>query len=587
MNHLHRIMFGIEQEDSHPFSPWKKSLYRPDEITESEANRLGGLVQCQKCKWWNQYQTFRHGIGMKEWSNEWCRACGRVATKQYFNSRQAIPYIPKEGDISLGTRTIPFHLKSRDPRKIAPYDKYWQKHEGQVGWIYSEKDMKYDFFNQRIGPHPKLQSLLYCMPILEESKIPEKAKVVYEDFAISNTASGCETEALIIENKNDRIIIEELNQCSKRDCLYVPCIESSLSAEYDEQTQTGVSAIANCNFLLLLFCYISHPFITIFAQKILISITLNIQAFRASLKVKCLASLLGAWYSMLPFKLSELTIGLPAGRNKTTAEKSSFVKNETGIRPRPIPAQRMELENELDEDKYQALIDYKNEASGIKSSLSFISSSGKARNGGIVDDDVSFKGTLRRFFRENLTDNYTALCEYGFNSLGLSPVGKKLGIISTHRPMSGQSSLLSMNNTHGLKSYLSEEDLDICHRYLSEQLIARKREATGINGIMTQLENLHHQPVDHVEGFIDTLQLLDFQREAVQWASERERVEGGIQSFLWTKLPSAYRYVTDKKMVPVDVYYSPILDTFTMDKPLDIRGGIIAEQMVCKDMTSC
>jgi hypothetical protein len=34
------------------------------------------------------------------------------------------------------------------------------------------------------------------------------------------------------------------------------------------------------------------------------------------------------------------------------------------------------------------------------------------------------------------------------------------------------------------------------------------------------------------------VELLEFQRQSVQWALERETTPGGVQSFLWVKLPS-------------------------------------------------
>jgi hypothetical protein len=57
------------------------------------------------------------------------------------------------------------------------------------------------------------------------------------------------------------------------------------------------------------------------------------------------------------------------------------------------------------------------------------------------------------------------------------------------------------------------------------------------------------------------------------FAIERETVEGGIQSLLWPKLP----FVEEAGK---EVYFNPILDRVSLTKPLLVRGGFIAEEMV-------
>jgi len=92
----------------------------------------------------------------------------------------------------------------------------------------------------------------------------------------------------------------------------------------------------------------------------------------------------------------------------------------------------------------------------------------------------------------------------------------------------------------------------------------------SLKGVMEHLENLHHAPIPFVEGL--NIELLEFQRQSVQWALERETTPGGVQSFLWAKLPSVAE-------AGQDLYYSPILERFRRDKPQLVRGGIIAEEM--------
>lgn len=91
-----------------------------------------------------------------------------------------------------------------------------------------------------------------------------------------------------------------------------------------------------------------------------------------------------------------------------------------------------------------------------------------------------------------------------------------------------------------------------------------------MKGILDHCENLGHAEIPYFEGL--TVELLQFQKQAVQWCLEREKVAGGIQS-LWTpKLP----HVADRDKGAL--YYNPILETFG-DRPRLVRGGIIAQEM--------
>jgi SNF2 family DNA or RNA helicase len=87
---------------------------------------------------------------------------------------------------------------------------------------------------------------------------------------------------------------------------------------------------------------------------------------------------------------------------------------------------------------------------------------------------------------------------------------------------------------------------------------------------LDHLENLGHAAAPFVEGL--AVELLPFQSQTVQWATEREQTPGGVNAFLWTKLPSVSQPNTD-------LYFSPILEELTVTKPMLARGGIIAEQM--------
>jgi SWI/SNF-related matrix-associated actin-dependent regulator of chromatin subfamily A3 len=93
----------------------------------------------------------------------------------------------------------------------------------------------------------------------------------------------------------------------------------------------------------------------------------------------------------------------------------------------------------------------------------------------------------------------------------------------------------------------------------------------SINALLVHLENLGHEEAPFVEGL--NVELLPYQRQTLQWALDREQNPGGLQSFLWTKLP----HVEDEN-VP-DLYYNLLLQKITTEKPKLVRGGIIAEEM--------
>ena len=300
------------------------------------------------------------------------------------------------------------------------------------------------------------------------------------------------------------------------------------------------------------------------------------------------ARFLGAWYSIFPFKLSELTYGLPLEYQMNETQKVKMLSTAvTGLLPnsRLTNKEKSDLLKTLDDDNIEELKAYKEESKAIESSLSFLSSSSQKQTGGFCDYDLSFRGTLRRYFRETLADDLLCFdrCQKQ-NIFGVSPAGQALGIISTHRKMRGLIEKRSYDNippTHGVRSYLNSNDLWILHRYLKQEIFKKRADCnTTINGLLTELENLRHKPIDHIDGFSNNLQLLDFQRETVGWAYERETMPGGIQELLWTKLPFAGGFVSATEAVPVDVYFSPVFNTFKTKKPSVIRGGFITEQMV-------
>ena len=234
--------------------------FEPNEFTEANCGKH--IHQCRKCHWWNIKETL---VPAKVTAMDWCRACGRVARETDFNKHQSTPYVPRSGDISLGTKHIPFRIKARDPRNIDPFKKKWEEFETEKEeWTYDEMEMKHDFFRHRIGKNPSLQNILSAMPILEESKIPESGTVVFttntwrqpsNDYG--GLVSGFELEALLIDDESNRKIFEVMRQQTNHlhnianKHLPLAGIASKIFATYNALDGTGVSTSTIFTYILV------------------------------------------------------------------------------------------------------------------------------------------------------------------------------------------------------------------------------------------------------------------------------------------------------------------------------------------------
>ena len=291
--------------------------------------------------------------------------------------------------------------------------------------------------------------------------------------------------------------------------------------------------------------------------------------------------LLGCWYDVFPFKLSDLTSGIHVKPLSERKRKDILSNGLTGLIPNQLTEEeRKELLNDVEDDAVVKA--YNAEVDEVSKNLSFKASARSEECGVVADSDVTFAGTLKRIASSCLVDDvYEKAIDYRL-PLGLTGAASKLGIASTHRNMR-PAGTLSINNydmkkTFGFTSYLDQKEYGLVEN-LQPSLRKMKKRCETMNGLLQQLENLGHAPADHVEGL--NVDLFDFQRQAVGWALDRERGEGGLERFLWTKLPDESRIVLlDKKRTdPIQLYYSPVLDLFRMNAPPEVRGGLIAAQM--------
>ena len=197
-----------------------------------------------------------------------------------------------------------------------------------------------------------------------------------------------------------------------------------------------------------------------------------------------------------------------------------------------------------------------------------LSSSNLEFMGGTSGADTSLSGTFKRYFQERLSH---PLGRFGWCD---DETARLCGVISKHRVMRQYASNLNSSTLNDLSSaaYVLDSNDYAMLTAISKDIYSLEQQLRSMNGILAHLENLGHEKVDFVEGL--NVELLDFQRQTLKWAVERELVPGGIQSYFWPELPVSKRDGGD-----IVLYFNPILNRFRMEKPCLVRGGFIADEM--------
>jgi hypothetical protein len=198
--------------------------------------------------------------------------------------------------------------------------------------------------------------------------------------------------------------------------------------------------------------------------------------------------------------------------------------------------------------------------------------------GGLCTNETDFAGTLKRYFREIVPD---IVLSASASDLGM--VNNELGIVSRHRPIRRDEKWVVLagcrnrkavpphrEHPHKYASSLNDEEYPFAITSMREDAKRVRNKTKNLNGLINHLENLGHAAAPFVEGL--AVELLPFQSQTVQWATEREQTPGGVNAFLWTKLPSV-------ALPNTELYFSSILEELFATKPKPARGGIIAEQM--------
>jgi len=593
---LARLAGGDDSPPSSPRNPMMFNATRfgvgkgPFKADDTQAAKCNTLTQCRRCKWRSAFahknftrkrsvykrgsnRTIPHPHDVGE--EDWCHACGRIASSKDLGKEQAGMYAPLATDVCLGTKTIPFRIKAHDPRKMDAFKKRWAENENKSpGWKYDEAEMEHDTFRHRIGSRPTLRMILASIPIVPEDEIPETGVVNNPLRPDSGWSSGWqskktaanECEALLISSRNHKALFVELDKFGDvlekkkdgEDDVFAKSsnvLRANIQATWDKATRTGSFSI------------------TLFLRR---------HAFESRRDLgqteSRFALLLGCWFNVFPFTLAELTTGLKA-KNSNTERRKEWMKYEN----LPLPPYRIREENERDElcevtnEERTALSSYKASARAISDKLSFFSSAGSSSGGGISDNDSSLSGMLRRYFGEVLIDDYRNADNRGRIRFGW--IGKKLSIVSHHRDMRQIScfGVLRANRRTppGFSSYLRDKDHPLLMENVGSKLKSISNRAESFPGLMQHLENLGHKAAPQPEGI--NVELLDFQKQALGWAIERENNAGGLQSYLWVELPRQANGV--RPGYSNKLYFSPVLDMFATQKPSIARGGLICQEM--------
>jgi hypothetical protein len=263
--------------------------------------------------------------------------------------------------------------------------------------------------------------------------------------------------------------------------------------------------------------------------------------------------LLGLWFEIFPLPLPDLGSLMEADHVN--------VMEYAKIGSTSVDTARAEL--------CEAAKEYNHSRKAINDKLSLVSSSGSHLMGGTSDNDKSLSGLLKRFYRERLPQ---LISESNIDQGTIA--GLCLGSVSIHRRMrtmkNSQLNCRLIGTRTGLAIILGPKDCALACACLQDE--ARTLQfSRGMQATMARLENIGHEGVDFVEGL--NVELLEFQRQSLKWALEREKTPGGIQSYFWAKIPADQ----DRKQ---EIYYNPILERFRREKPRLVRGGFIAEEYV-------
>jgi hypothetical protein len=221
----------------------------PFEPSNQAAGKDQNLTQCRKCQWYNRFpkitaETIEDLRRPTVFVNHWCHACGRVASALHFGKEQSREYL-NQGDISLGTQTISFSLHTHDPRVMDKFRKRWADNQGKPAWTLDETEMEEELFHHRFGKRPTLANILASIPVLPRDLIPVNGCL--NRGAGHKVASASETQALILDDPSDIVVLQEIQRNSvmfgdgRRP--HYDALGGDIQAHWDNEQRKGVSLL--------------------------------------------------------------------------------------------------------------------------------------------------------------------------------------------------------------------------------------------------------------------------------------------------------------------------------------------------------
>ena len=510
------------------------------------------LIQCRHCRWYSRFRMDRLSAGSTAAADcsDWCGACGRVASVQALGRKQGQPYKSNMHEVDLGVREMPFTVQIPNVREMLRYKDRWNQND----WTYNEANQEEEFVQHRLGQYPNLSVLLTSIPILPRDKLPLDGNI---DCTTDLPVSANETQAVILENSRDLELLKLLYQ---------------IDSEFGHNTPTPWEG---CSKWLAgdLQCVWDSS-----SRKGVIQMHVRLRSMSSSSYCKsspsAMAAFLATWFHVGPFDLSDLfnlRASVPARLVLYHSQQSRIP-----VPPFTMSTPAAESMRNIASEREEILVNRHNKKiDDNRNRFSLTSGTGSAVLGGVCTNETDFEGIMRRFYREIAFECAAAIDERGDDSSFWH--SHATGVVSDHRIMNATTmsaklkvQFSSADASYALGTCYSPDDQLILRR-TAKDARALQQETSSLKGLMDLLENRGHAEAPFVEGL--TVELLPFQKQALQWAIERETTPGGVQSFFWTQLPSAAK--------PDRVFYNPILGKFSYSKPSLVRGGIVSAFKTC------
>jgi len=355
--------------------------------------------------------------------------------------------------------------------------------------------------------------------------------------------SADETDGIVLQNASDVALIREIAHfeghklCDAdlgRRCL----LPYNMTAKWDAQSQKGTFTIK---------LYLRTDTVP------------DDQMGSASF-----SRLLAVWFGMAPFSLESLG-------GFRLADVSEAIpphpRRSIAVPPYQLKETEVQRHSENIKEKSRQAVDAYNATVELRK-LEFSLQSSRPGNilGGSIQTDIGMEAALKRYFSEVLIEDVVLCSPHGNHW-----TDSYFGIVDPHRFIRKRWTKLlpEHESRHGL-SYLRKDDIPLAFVNLKRSCADTCSAIRSMKSILDHCENVGHAEIPYFEGL--SVELLQFQKQAVQWCYERETVEGGIQR-LWTpKLPQ----VAEPSK---HVYFNPILDSMSDKAPRLVRGGIIAAEM--------